>query len=282
MVGSLTSGGARAETILEIASGSDQFKTLTAAVQAAGLESTLAYDGLTVFAPTDAAFAKLPAGTVETLLKPENRSALQRVLMYHVVFGKVTAAQAMQASHARTLAEQRVSLSVKDGEVFVDEAQVVTADIMASNGVIHVIDSVILPEQRNLAQVASEAGSFNTLVAAVKAAGLLDAISGDQPLTVFAPTDEAFKALPKGTVEDLLKPENKQKLVSILTYHVVPGWVYSDQALALGKAKTLQGGEVTISTCARGVMVNEAVVVTPDIEAANGVIHAIDQVVLPK
>lgn len=188
----------------------------------------------------------------------------------------------MKADSARTLSEQRVSLSVKDGKVFVDNAQVIQADIMADNGVIHAIDNVILPEQKNIAQIASEAGTFKTLVAAVQAAGLLDAISGNDPLTVFAPTDAAFEALPTGTVASLLKPENKAKLVSILTYHVVPGWVYSDQALDLGIAKTLQGQEVTIRTCAKGVMVNDATVVKPDIETANGVIHAIDKVILPK
>jgi uncharacterized surface protein with fasciclin (FAS1) repeats len=133
---------------------------------------------------------------------------------------------------------------------------------------------------KDIVDTAVEAGSFTTLVAAVEAAGLVDTLKGEGPFTVFAPTDEAFAALPAGTVEDLLKPENKDKLVAVLTYHVVPGKVMSGDLSNGMMAATAQGDEVTIMT-EGGVMVNDANVVTADVEASNGVIHVIDKVILP-
>ncbi len=133
---------------------------------------------------------------------------------------------------------------------------------------------------KHIVDLAKEAGSFNTLVAAVEAAGLTETLNGKGPFTVFAPTDDAFAALPDGTVEDLLKPENKDQLVSILTYHVVPGAVMSGDLSDGMMATTVQGGDVTITT-ADGVAVNGVTVVQADIEAENGVIHVIDKVLLP-
>ena len=125
------------------------------------------------------------------------------------------------------------------------------------------------------------AGKFNTLVAAVKAAGLVDTLKGPGPFTVFAPTDEAFAKLPAGTLESLLKPENKAKLQSILTYHVVSGKVMAADVVKLTSAKTVEGGSVTIKTSSGGVMVNNATVTKTDIATSNGVIHVIDTVLLP-
>ena len=133
---------------------------------------------------------------------------------------------------------------------------------------------------KDIVDTAIEAGSFTTLVAAVEAAGLVETLKGEGPFTVFAPTDDAFAALPEGTVEDLLKPENKDKLIAILTYHVVPGKVMSTDLSDGMMAKTVQGGEVTITT-ADGVKVNDANVTSADIEASNGVIHVIDAVLMP-
>lgn len=133
---------------------------------------------------------------------------------------------------------------------------------------------------KDIVDTAVGAGNFTTLVAAVTAAGLVETLKGPGPFTVFAPTDAAFAALPAGTVEDLLKPENKDKLVAVLTYHVVPGKVMSTDLTEGMKAKTVQGGEVTI-TLDGGAKVNGAVISTADIEASNGVIHVIDAVILP-
>lgn len=154
-------------------------------------------------------------------------------------------------------------------------------DIECTNGVIHVIDSVILPESKNLAEVASGAGTFQTLVAAAQAAGLVGALTGDTELTVFAPTDAAFAKLPKGTVESLLLPENKDQLAAILKYHIVAGRVYADQAVKLDAATTLQGGKLAIEVSDAGVKIGGAHITAVDIEASNGVIHVIDAVLLP-
>lgn len=133
---------------------------------------------------------------------------------------------------------------------------------------------------KDIVDTAVGAGSFETLVAAVQAAGLVDTLKGDGPFTVFAPTDEAFAALPAGTVESLLKPENKDQLISILTYHVVPGKVMSTDLVDDMTAATVQGGEIMIDLD-NGVMINDASVAAADIVASNGVIHVIDKVILP-
>lgn len=135
--------------------------------------------------------------------------------------------------------------------------------------------------KQDIVETAVAAGQFNTLAAALKAAGLVDTLKGNGPFTVFAPTDAAFAKLPAGTVADLLKPENKQKLVAILTYHVVPGNVQAAQVVKLKEAKTVEGKELKIHASDAGVMVDNARVVKTDIECSNGVIHVIDSVLLP-
>jgi uncharacterized surface protein with fasciclin (FAS1) repeats len=136
-------------------------------------------------------------------------------------------------------------------------------------------------EAKDIVDTAVAAGKFNTLAAALKAAGLVDTLKGAGPFTVFAPTDEAFAKLPAGTVETLLKPENKAKLVSILTYHVVAGKVTSKEVAGMKSGKTVNGKEVAVETKGGKVMINTATVVKPDIEASNGVIHVIDAVLMP-
>ena len=134
---------------------------------------------------------------------------------------------------------------------------------------------------QDIVDTAIAAGSFKTLVAAAQAAGLVDALKADGPITVFAPTDEAFARLPEGTVENLLKPENKDQLVAILTYHVVPGQVDAAQVTSLDTAKTLQGESIDIAVKDGKVYIDNAQVITADIAASNGVIHVIDHVILP-
>ncbi len=137
-------------------------------------------------------------------------------------------------------------------------------------------------ETKDIVDTAVGAGKFSTLVAAVKAAGLVDTLKGPGPFTVFAPTDEAFAKLPKGTVEDLLKPENKEKLAAILTYHVVPGKVMAaDIAGKKTNVKSVQGSDLAVDASS-GVKINEATVTTADIATSNGVIHVIDTVVMPR
>ena len=134
---------------------------------------------------------------------------------------------------------------------------------------------------KDIVDTAVEAGNFKTLAAALKAAGLVETLKGAGPFTVFAPTDEAFAKLPKGTLEDLLKPENKAKLTAILTYHVVSGHVMAADVVKLKHAKTVQGSDVQITVKGTSVTINNANVVKTDIAATNGVIHVIDTVILP-
>lgn len=281
--------------IVDTAVAAGNFGTLVAAVEAAGLVETLKGEGpFTVFAPTDEAFAALPAGTVEALLA-DPQGQLTQILLYHVVPGKVMSTDLSDGMMAETVQGSPVTFTIADGVVKVNEAVVVAADIEASNGVIHVIDSVILPPAEeaaaeaapeaaapagNIAEVATAAGAFNTLLTAVQAAGLVDELTGEGPFTVFAPTDEAFAALPAGTLDTLLAdPEGA--LRDILLYHVVAGKVMSTDLSDGMMAETLQGAPIAVSIADGAVKVNGVNVVSADIEASNGVIHVIDAVILP-
>jgi transforming growth factor-beta-induced protein len=278
--------------IVDTAIADGRFTTLVAAVTAGGLVDTLKGAGpFTVFAPTDDAFATLPAGTVEGLLKPENLETLKNILLYHVVPGAVMAADVVTLdgkSADTAFAGNAIAISVKDGSVFLNETvQVIITDIATSNGVIHVIDTVLLPPTKlaNIVDTAVADGRFTTLVAAVTAGGLVDTLVGEGPFTVFAPTDEAFATLPAGTVEGLLKPENLETLKNILLYHVVPGTVMAADVVTLdGKTAdtAFAGNAIAISVKDGKVFLNDTVqVIITDIATSNGVIHVIDTVLLP-
>lgn len=276
--------------IVHTAQHSGKFSTLITALKAADLVEALEGPGpFTVFAPTDKAFAALPAGTVESLLKPENKEKLQAILKYHVVAGKVLSGQLVKSSNAKTLHGNNVKLAL-----MVNNANVTKADIKASNGVIHVVDRVILPgtakpikghknteaptsADKNIVQTAVSAGQFKTLVTAIQAAGLEEALNGKGPFTVFAPTDAAFAKLPAGTVESLVRPENRAKLQAILKYHVIPGQVRSNDILAVHTVKTLNGQSIYPS-----IRVDNAAIQAKNIYCRNGIIHVIDSVILPK
>ncbi|HMN62813.1 MAG TPA: fasciclin domain-containing protein, partial [Anaerolinea sp.] len=234
----------------------------------------------TVFAPTDEAFAKLPAGTVNSLLLPENKQALTDILTYHVASGKLPAADVVKQFEIKTVLGQPVLVKVDGDKVFVNGAQVILTDIRASNGIIHVIDSVLLPP-KDIVDTAVADGRFKTLAAALQAGGLIETLKGKGPFTVFAPTDEAFAKLPAGTIDTLLKPENKDQLVSILTYHVVSGAVFAKDVVTLSEATTVEGKPVTIKVMDGKVYINDAQVIITDILTSNGVIHVIDTVLLP-
>ena len=270
--------------IVDTAVADGRFTTLVAAVTAAGLVDTLKGEGpFTVFAPTDDAFAKLPAMTVENLLKPENIEQLKSILLYHVVAGKVMAADVTKLESAETVLGKSVTIKLDMGNVYINDAKVVLTDIETSNGLIHVIDTVLLPpaDQLDIVDTAVADGRFTTLVAAVTAAGLVDTLKGEGPFTVFAPTDDAFAKLPAGTVESLLKPENLEQLKNILLYHVVAGKVMAADVVKLEKAATVLGPSVKITVDGSKVMINDAEVLITDIETSNGVIHVIDTVILP-
>ena len=292
----IANGGAKpasSKDIVATAIGAGQFKTLVAAVQAAGLVEALQGKGpFTVFAPTDAAFAALPAGTVESLLK--DPKALSNILLYHVVPGEVKAAAVKDGLTATTLQGSPVAFKIADGKPSIQGANIVATDVMAANGVIHVIDKVILPpvpaaaapaatpapaSSKDIVATAIGAGQFKTLVAAVQAAGLVEALQGKGPFTVFAPTDAAFAALPAGTVESLLK--DPKALSNILLYHVVPGEVKAAAVKDGLTATTLQGSPVAFKIADGKPSIQGANIVATDVMAANGVIHVIDKVILP-
>jgi len=265
------------QTIVDIAVADGRFMTLATALQAAGLVETLQGEGpFTVFAPTDEAFAKLPAGTIEALLA--DIPSLSEILLYHVVPGAVKAEQVVTLSSAETAAELPVAIKVVDGKVFVNQAEVIITDIEASNGIIHVIDSVLLPPA-DIVDTAVADGRFTTLAAALQAAGLVDALKGEGPFTVFAPTDDAFAKLPEGTVEALLA--DIPALSDILLYHVAEGQLFAADVLALEKIETLQGKSAKISLMDGKAMVDGAEIIITDILTSNGVIHVIDSVIIP-
>ena len=286
-------------TIVDVAVGAGSFTTLVAAVAEAGLVDTLSGEGpFTVFAPTDDAFAAaldaLGLTAEELLASPE----LGSILAYHVVAGEVDAATAisLDGQSAETVNGASIDISVVDGNVMINNATVIGADVAASNGIIHIIDTVLLPptddattedamadDPGTIVDVAVGAGSFTTLVAAVAEAGLVDTLSGEGPFTVFAPTDDAFAAALDAlglTAEELLaSPE----LGSILAYHVVAGEVDAATAISLDgqSAETVNGASIDISVVDGNVMINNATVIGADVAASNGIIHIIDTVLLP-
>jgi uncharacterized surface protein with fasciclin (FAS1) repeats len=274
-------------SIVDIAVADGRFTTLVAALQAAELDATLAGEGsFTVFAPTDDAFAALPEGTVEALLG--DIPALTDILLYHVVDGAVMAETVVTLESATTLQGSDVAIAVSDDGVFLNETvQVIITDIKANNGVIHVIDAVLLPaadeamdDMGSIVDIAVADGRFTTLVAALQAAELDATLAGEGSFTVFAPTDDAFAALPEGTVEGLLA--DIPALTNILLYHVVDGTVMAETVVTIEAATTLQGSDVTITVTDEGVFLNDTVqVIITDIKANNGVIHVIDAVLLP-
>ena len=274
------------KSIVEIAIEAGQFQTLVAAVKAAGLADTLSGKGpFTVFAPTDEAFAKLGKDTIADLLKPENKDKLTSILTYHVAGASMPASQVVATKSITTLQGTSVAVAVAKDTVTVGGSKVLKTDIFGKNGVIHVIDTVMLPvdpKTDNIVTVATKNGSFGTLLQAAVAAGLADTLANGGPFTVFAPTDEAFAKLPKDTLTTLLKPENKDKLAKILKFHVVSGTVLAAQAVKLTSATTLAGQDLTLAVKDGKLTINGAHVVAADVTAKNGVIHVIDTVVLPR
>jgi uncharacterized surface protein with fasciclin (FAS1) repeats len=349
------------QDIVDIAVADGRFTTLVTALQVAGLVDTLKSEGpFTVFAPTDDAFAALPEGTLDSLLA--DPAALGEVLLYHVVPGKVMAADVVNLTSADTALGQPASISVDGDTVKIDDAQVIITDIEGTNGVIHVIDAVIVPKAEDammddammvdgaalgcsedyvvqsddwlskiaekfygdplayssifeatntaasaggaydaianadiiefgqtrcmpgvagqtIVDIAVNDGRFTTLVTALQAAELVETLSGEGPFTVFAPTDDAFAALPEGTLDTLLA--DPAALSKVLLYHVVAGDVRAADVVTLDTADTALGAPVDVAVDNGTVKINDAQVIITDIVGSNGVIHVIDAVLLP-
>lgn len=261
--------------------------TLVDAVIQAGLLETLQGDGpFTVFAPTDAAFEA--AGVdLSTFTTDEDNQTLANILTYHVVAGSVAAADVTDGMTAATVNGAELSFGVADGVVTVNDAKVTTADVMASNGIIHVIDAVLTPPAAepvgptlNIPETADSTGVHTSLVAALSHAGLVETLQGDGPFTVFAPTDEAFAAAGIDLAAFDTAEEN-ETLSDILLYHVLSGAVPSSDVTDALTVTMVNGDNASFTVTADGVTIEGANVTTADVETTNGFIHVIDKVLMP-
>ena len=277
---------AESNTVVDIIVNSEVHTVLEDAVVAADLVSTLSGEGpFTVFAPTDDAFTALLAAlgfTAEELLA---YPGLTDVLLYHVVGAQALSTDLTDGQEITTLLDEDVQVTITADGVFINQAQVIVADLEADNGVVHVIDAVLVPEMEELPEtvvdIIVESEVHTLLELAVGAAGLVDALSGEGPFTVFAPTDDAVVALTEAlgiSADELLALPN---LGEILQYHVVAGEAFSDDLEDGQMITTLLGQDVTVSIDDAGVMINEAMVIIADLEAENGVVHVIDAVLVP-
>jgi transforming growth factor-beta-induced protein len=291
------------QNIIENVSRASNLTTLVTAVKAADLVTTLQGPGpFTVFGPTNDAFKKLPAGTLDTLLKPENKSMLQDILKYHVVSGNYKVSDLKDGQVLTTVQGSTLKVTKNSGKTMINGATIETPDVLQSNGVAHVIDTVLLPDpnqsvmvggqamlaSRNIVDNVSNAGNLTTLVTAVKAADLVTTLQGPGPFTVFGPTNDAFKKLPAGTVETLLLPENKAKLQAVLKYHVVAGNLKVEDLKDGQILDTVNGQKLTVMKKDGKVMIkggsdtNVATIETANVPQSNGVAHVIDTVLLPQ
>jgi len=280
-------------SIVDLALASPDLTTLVTALQAADLVGTLADEDalFTVFAPTDEAFAALGEDAIAALLA--DTEALTDVLLYHVVGGAAVDsidATALYGQMVTMVNEADVAIDIRDGELFINESKVIIKDIPATNGIIHVIDMVLLPESEEaaeptgtIADIALADPQFSTLVTALEAADLVSTLADETAVfTVFAPTDDAFAALGEETINSLLA--DIPTLTDILTYHVI-----ADQAVDAATATSLNGSDVemlngnTVSISVQGdtLYINDSAVIAEDVTATNGIIHVIDAVLTP-
>jgi uncharacterized surface protein with fasciclin (FAS1) repeats len=297
------SGDDATQNIAQIAGGAKELSTLDAALNATDLVSTIAdAKDITVFAPTNDAFDALDKTLLSCLLEPVGLPTLAEVLKYHVVPVKAMAADLKNDESLSTLdGEQNLTVSLDDGTVTIkggaknNEANVSKADILATNGVVHELDAVLIPKnftapqcgKGTIAETAVGNQDLQTLVAALSAADLVATFNGTNVYTVFAPTDEAFAALGNETIDCLLDKKNVDALTQVLTYHVVAGYDLASDITNGLKVPTLEKEKLTFVIKGEQVMIDttsngNATVVIPDVFATNGVVHVIDHVLIPK
>lgn len=270
-------------SLLVRAAASGRANAFVTAAALADLIPVLKDDGpVTVLVPTDEAFAKLPAATRQALFGPGGGEKLQAILKYHVLPGRVLARQLGGDHRPRSVTGEPLTVAANDRGIAINNATVVAADVLARNGVIHFIDAVLTPPAADLLRVAEQAGKFGVLLELLDAADLKETLRGDGPFTVFAPTDEAFKRLGKRALQGLAESRNRDELRAILKAHVVAGRLTAREAVATGEARTLQGGVVPVTIKQGRVAIGGATALATDIEAGNGIIHAIDGVLAPE
>ena len=264
-------------SVFDVVVNSDVHTTLEVAIFAADLDETLQGAGsFTLFAPTDAAFAALPEGTLEAVLA--DNDLLTAILAYHALGATVLSTDLSNNLTTSTLNGQDIIVRLDGGNVFINDAQVVLADIAANNGVVHVLDAVLLPSN-SVFDIVVNSDVHTTLETAIFAANLDETLQGDGTFTLFAPTDDAFAALPEGTLEAVLA--DTDLLTSILTYHALGSTVLSTDLANNITTSTLNGQDIIVRLEGGGVFINDAEVTIADIAADNGVVHVIDAVLLP-
>jgi len=283
------------DTIPGIAKGNADLSTLVAALEGADLVKTLQQTGpFTVFAPSNAAFNSLGFGGAKLTYLLNNKAQLTEVLEYHVTAGKIISNTLKDGEQINMLAGGSTTVTITPsplgiiGEVKINEAKLTTPNVMASNGVVHIIDQVLIPKDfsaPNIPAVAESIKSLSIFGTALAYAGLVDALQGG-PLTVFAPTNEAFAALPAGVLEKLLLPANKESLQQVLKYHVHNGELQSKDFKNRGSITTLEDKDLKIAIGSGRVQVlggldSHATVTLADQFAFNGIVHIIDAVLLP-
>lgn len=272
------------KNIVEVAAEAGQFNILIQAAQKAGLAEALSStEGITVFAPTDDAFKMLLTELGAKSLDDIAVADLTNILLYHVI-GSKAMSKDLKSGYFPTLSKSgdnyiSMYIGVGEGVTVNKNTRVTAADIQAKNGVIHVVDKVILPP--SVVNIALDNDNFSILVQAVVKAGLVDALSGAGPFTVFAPTNDAFNALFKTLGISGVNDLTAEQLIPILTYHVVPGNVLSKN-LSNGMVPTLSGEKKLTVDLSSGVKINDSQVVAADIQGSNGVVHVINKVLIPQ
>jgi transforming growth factor-beta-induced protein len=279
------SQGNELKNLVDLVVEGEQFSTLETLVKTAGLVEVLQNGEFTVLAPTDAAFAKLPAKIVDYLLA--NPEALRNVLLYHVVGGSAKAA-AVLASDSLTAANgDALDVNLRDGKPYINDSQIIATDVLASNGVVHVIDTVLVPPGfaipeapalPNLVDLVVNGEQFSTLEALLIKAELVDAVKNGE-FTVFAPTDAAFAKLPSEVVNYLLA--NPEALQQVLLYHAVAGTNKAAQVLASSTLTSAAGKALNVSLRDGKPFINDSQILATDVLASNGVVHVIDTVLVP-
>ncbi|MFW5761804.1 MAG: fasciclin domain-containing protein, partial [Cyclobacteriaceae bacterium] len=275
--------------IVEIAQSTDKLSSLVAAVVKAQLVDALKSDGpFTVFAPTNEAFAKLLA-QLGVSLNEVNVEDLKDILLYHVVDQRLFSTDLKSKSY-QTLNGASIEVDLTNGIKINGDVNIIATDVIATNGVVHIIDEVLLPPSSSIVDIALNTPRFSILVKALKAADLVGTLQADGPFTVFAPNNEAFEKLPAHVLNNLLKPENKKILRNILLYHVDDQKILStDLAQGVTTVKPLNGSFFNVVNVPHQLFIrdinpvsNDAHIVNVDILATNGVIHELNEVLLPK
>ncbi|MFW5742250.1 MAG: fasciclin domain-containing protein [Spirochaetota bacterium] len=268
-----------ADDLYETIAAHERLTTLARAIREAGIEDTFASEGpFTVFAPSDAAFEKLPPGALPSLLS--DASALARTLRYHVAREELYAGDLNRIASSMTLADHPVAVTLEGATVYVNDSRLGETDIQAKNGVVHLVDTVLLPPSDTILEVLRDDGRFGRLLQLLEAADLARTFGGSGPYTLFAPTDSAFRRVPPRMLESLLA--DRSRLADTILYHVLDEYRFSRDVARTRRLESVQGGAITVRRSGASVLLNgEANVTAVNYLATNGVIHVIDRVLMP-